>query len=55
VFEGEIDDRQDDADGEDPFRDIEADQLRRRNLGGPFVEDEQVDRRKRIDTVYSAR
>jgi hypothetical protein len=54
VFESEVDDRQDDADGEDPFRDVEADQLRRLDLGGPLVKNEKIDGSEGIDAVDGA-
>lgn len=49
VLEGEVDEGQDDAGGEDPFGDVDRDGGG--DLGRPLVEDQQVDGGKGIDAV----
>lgn len=44
-----VDEGEDDADGEDPFRDIERDW--RLNFGRPLVEDQQIDGCECVDAV----
>ena len=53
MLESEVDKRKNDTDREDPFRDIEGDELGRLDLGTPFVEDEELDSSEGINAVDS--
>jgi hypothetical protein len=51
VLVGEIGEGEDDADGEDPFRDVEGDKLGGFDLRGPLVEGEKLVGGEDIDRI----
>ena len=55
VFEPEVDKGKNDADGKDPFRDVERDNLRQRDLARPRIEDEKLVGGKCVDRVHGNR
>ncbi len=55
MFKNQVDDRSDDASREEPLRNFERDDLRRRHSRRPCVEGQQVDSCERIDAVDSYR
>lgn len=55
VLVGEIGEGKEDADGEDPFRDVEGNKLSGLNLGGPFVEGKKLVGREHVDGIDGER
>ncbi len=55
VLVAEVDEGEDDADGKDPFRDVEGDELGGLDLRGPLVEGQQLVGREHVDGVDSQR
>jgi hypothetical protein len=51
ILVGQIGEGQEDADGEDPFRDVEGDKLGGLDLGGPSVESEKLVGGEHVDGV----
>lgn len=53
MLKAQVNERQNDANGEDPFRNVKWDQLSRLDFGGPPVKDEELDSSEGINAVDS--